>query len=315
MVFFVCPLVIMSLMKRVGILRGGQGSHYEKSLERGGKILSYIHDHLLGKWKPVDIFVDKEGVWHVSGVPVTPAELLHKVDVVWNEAHPTMARTLSHFGIPHVSVPAFSHGVAQSREMLAEHMRQAKELNIKIPKHIVFPVYQEDIDGEDKVAYATRRANEVFQKFPSPWTVRSLTPNPNMGVHVANTYPQLVEAIFDGVLQGESLLVEELIAGKEASMHSLSGFRGTDVYIFPPKDMSKENKEKLLPLVKKLHSHLNARHYLKSDFVVHPNRGVYLMNLDFSPDLNHDSPFCESCELVGAKPSHVIEHMLEEVMK
>ena len=40
-------------------------------------------------------------------------------------------------------------------------------LDINMPKHIVFPVYQEDFDGP-KEKYAEKKAGEVFQKFGPP---------------------------------------------------------------------------------------------------------------------------------------------------
>ena len=136
-------------MKRVGILRGGQGDHYEISLKKGGNIFSHIYEYLSHKWKPVDIFVDKEGIWHLGGKPVTLSQLLHQIDVVWNESHPSLGHEISRLGIPVVGPSLFSHGIRGSRRMLEEHIRKME--GIKMPRHIIFPVYQEDMDGESLI--------------------------------------------------------------------------------------------------------------------------------------------------------------------
>ena len=294
------------MIKRVGILRGGIGEHYESSIKRGGKMLSYFLEYLSDKWKPVDIFVDKDGVWHMAGRPIAPADLMHQLDVVWNESHPSLSQCLRELSIPQVTAPHFGHGISKSREMLREHIKEMEW--VKIPKHIVLPAYQEDIDSNpDK--YAIKYARKVFEKFPGPWMVKA------NAIHVARMFPELVGAIYDGARNGKNIMVEELIVGKEATVHSVAGFRGDSIYIFSPKNLSREEKERLEGLVKELHSHLGVKHYLKSDFVMHPNGGAYLLNIDFSLDLSPGSSFSQACELVGAKPPSVIEHMFESAFE
>ena len=131
-------------MKRVGILRGGTGDHYVSSLDKGGDILSHIFENLSDKYKTVDILIDKDGHWHVNGVPVVPADLLHKVDVVWNTAQPHLSLDLDNLSIPNVGNNSFSHMLDHSRDMLQEHL---KGTDISMAKSVVLPVYQPDFDG------------------------------------------------------------------------------------------------------------------------------------------------------------------------
>ena len=297
-------------MKKVGILRGGEGEHYESSLREGGEVLAHILENLSDKYKPVDILVDKNGVWHLQGVPITPASLMHQVDVVWDTSHPSHSAILENFSIPHVGAGHFSRVLEESRAMLEEHM---KGIGVNMPRHIILSLYQEDFDGP-KGKYAIKKAKEVHAKFGAPWMVKSLTPDLSIGVHVANTFPELINAIEDVVAHERSILVEELIAGKEASMHSVSGFRNEDIYIFPPLGMSTQEKDKLINLAKDLHVHLCANHYLNSQFVLHPKRGIFLTAIDFSPNLKKDSAFHQACQSVGAKMHQVIEHILERAL-
>ena len=292
--------------KRVGILRGGMGDYYETSLKEGGYVISHILD-LSDKWKPVDILIDKEGVWHASGVPIKPSDLINKVDVVWNSTHPSFSNVLKNLSIPNVGVSSFSFAFNNSRAILEEHM---KKIGVSIPKHIVIPLYQEDFDGPVE-KYVIKKAKAVFEKFSSPWMVKSFTPDLDMGIHIAKTFVELTDAIMDGVKHKKSILVEELIAGKDVSMHSVAGFRGEDIYTFLPGNFSSSEKEKLTNLTKDIYNHLGVSNYLKADFILSSNERIYLNNVEFSPNLKEGSHFSESCESVGAKMDDVVLHILE----
>ncbi len=306
--------------KRVGILRGGAGSQYKSSLEKGGEIIFFILQNMSGKCDVFDILVDKDYIWHMNGLPISPSDLAQKVDVVWNVSHPSLSNILDSLSIPNIGINPFSSSISSSREMLKKHI---EGVNVEMPRHIVLPVYQKDFDGPIE-RYSIKKAKEVFEKFSPPWIVQpaspslggSLTLNLNMGIHVAKTFPQLISAIEDCVNHGQSILVEEFIAGKIASVHSVTGFRGEDVYAFPPMnvlgDFSVDEKDKLINLAKDLHKHIGAKHYLKSSFVLNRRGKAYLINVELSPDLKPHSHFSTVAERVGAKMHHIVEHILEQ---
>jgi len=293
--------------KRIGILRGGKGEHYDNSLMRGGEVIAFIFENLSDKYKPVDIFVDKEGNWYAGGILMNPLDLGKKVDLVWNISHPNFSTFIKNLSVPTIKTSSYAKVIGNSRAMLQEHM---KKIGVDMPRHIVFPIYQADFDGP-KNEYALRKAKEVFEKFPAPWIVRSFIADKETGVHLAKTFPELAEAIEDVSNHSESILVEELISGKNAFMHTVSGFRGEDVYAFPVDNFSKNEKEKLTAMAKRIHQHLGALYYLKSNFVLNPQKGIYLTSVEFSPDLKSNSHFNRICESVGAKSNHVIEHIIE----
>jgi len=294
-------------MKRIGILRGGTGENYGASLRQGGELILYLNENLADKYKPVDILIDQDYIWHFGGLPVNPGDLVNKVDVVWNTSHPSFSNILESLSMPHVSPSSFSGILDGSKEMLRDHM---KKINISMPRFILLPVYQADFDGPRK-KYAVKKAKEVFEKFGSPWVVKSFTPDSSMGVHVAKTYPELVEAIEDGVKHEKSILIEELIMGKVAPVHAVAGFRGEDVYVFSLGNFSGDEKEKLISVAKDLYRHIGANHYLKSNFVITPRGKVSLLGIERFPDLRADSHFRQACENVGVKMHNVVEHILE----
>jgi len=304
--------------KIVGILRGGEWEDYERSLNDGRKLISHIFENLSHKWKPVDILIDKDGIWHFGGLPIEPAKLINKVRVIWNTSHPNYSKILQDLSIPNVGINHFSK-LLTSRELLKEHV---KKIGINMPRAFVIPVYQEDFDGplED---YVIKKAKEIFNKFSSPWIIKPLTEDLNIGIHLVKTFPELVEAIADDVKHKKSILVEEFISGKNISIHSVAGFRGEDIYTFPPVENKKDiiispgkftslEKEKLFKNTKSIFEHVSALHYLKSNFILHPKRGIYLTQIEFFPNLDKDFCFHKSCESVGTKAHNVVEHILEK---
>jgi D-alanine-D-alanine ligase len=309
------PEVKEKKLKRVGVLRGGAGKHYASSLQKGGEVISCIFENLGDKYKTFDILVDKDYVWHLNGLPINPGDLSSKVDIVWNTSHPSFSNILESLSIPHVGTGYFSFALQGSKDLLRDHV---KEIGVLVPKsYIIKKALGRSPMGE---------AKEVFEKFAGPWIVKSFTPDSNMaspvdvlrprGIHLAKTFPELVDAIEDGVNHEKSILVEEFILGKVASVHSVPDFRGQDIYTFPLGNsygiFSAPEKERLADVAKKLHKHIGAKHYLKSDFVLSPRGKIYLLQIDGTPDLNPSSHFGEVCASVGAKMSHVIEHILEQ---
>jgi D-alanine-D-alanine ligase-like ATP-grasp enzyme len=291
---------------RVGIIRGGEGSNYDQSIEHGGEILSYLHENLADKFKAVDILIDPEGVWHIQGLPIMPADLVHKIDVAWNTSGHDASVILDNIGIPYVGKNPVSSIFENNRSTYEEHL---KKIGVNIPKHLVLPIYQKDFD-KNLENYARKMGQEVFAKFGAPWTVRSYVPDKNLGIYVAKTYPELISSVYELAEKGKSILVEELIPGQEISMHSLSGFRGQHPYVFPLVKFAHKEKDTITRLAEDLHSHLDASHYLNSNFVINPNRGIFLTSISFIPDFSPDSHFYSMCEAVGAKPHHIIEHII-----
>lgn len=307
---------------RVGVLRGGAWDSYQESLDHGGDLLNMIAEHLNDKYKIVDILVDKDGIWHIGGLPIFPMDLSSKVDMVWNASHPSFGSVLKSLSMPHVSQDAFLVGLENNPDLLKDH---AKNMGFQIPRSILFPAYQEDIDG-NRADYSIRAAKKVHEKFGAPWVVKAHPSNPDMGIHVARTFGDLVSAIDDGVNHAGSILVQELIVGKEASVHTVPNFRShvpgmNNLYTFPvlPNEhstlkFSNTEREKLMEIARKVHKELGARHYLQSDLIITPSGRVYLVGIESTPDLEKGSHFEHSCESVGAKMHQVIEHILERAL-
>ena len=300
-------------IKRVGILRGGMGEGYQASLDRGAELIAHIAQNLSHKYKVIDVFVDRDGVWHLGGLPVNPADVCHKVDVIWNVADHELSLTIKKFSIPCISPSAFAQSIEKNDSFFREHLNN---IEVKMPRRMVLPLYQENFDGPRDL-YAIKKAKEVHAKFGAPWIVKSFTVDKTMGIHLAKTFPELVNAIEDGVNHKKSILVEEFIEGKIASLHTLRNFRNEDLYTFPLGNtygvFTEGEKKELESIARKLHQHLGAGEYLKSDFVLTPRRKIYLLGINLHPDLKPKSHFSEVVEQVGAKVHHLVDHILSRV--
>ncbi len=299
------------MQKRVGILRGGIGKNYRHSLRQGGEIIYYLSENLGRKYRPLDILIDQEGIWHLSGKPIQLADLMHRVDIVWNIAHANHSHSLDSLSVPHLSPAPYFSALKGSKKLLQEHLKTA---GVNLPRSIILPVYQADFDGPAD-RYALKKAIEIHEKFGAPWTVKSFSEDKNMAIHLAKTFPELVAAIEDGVRHKQSVLVEEFIYGKIASLHSVPNFRGQEIYTFPLSRalgaFSDTEKEKLHALAKHLHRHFGAGCYLRSDFLLTPRQKIYLLEFDNVPDLKPGSHFSQACELAGTQVPEVVEHLLE----
>src|SRR3989344_4597428 len=159
-------------MKRIGILRGWDAEYYNTSLKKGGEVILHLHENLADKYKPVDILIDREYMWYVSGLPINPSELVNKIDIAWNFSHPSVSNIIESLAIPHLRGNFFSGNSHTSRELLRDHM---KKIGVPMPRSIVLPLYQKDFDGADGSSlekYAIEKAKEVHEKFGAPWVVR-----------------------------------------------------------------------------------------------------------------------------------------------
>lgn len=328
-------------MIKVGVIRGGTSNEYEVSLASGAQVLLHLRgDKMKDRYLPIDIFIDRDGIWHINGIPTTLDKVAQKVDVIVNALHGDygedgkVQQQLEQWGIPYTGSGPFSSALGYNKSLAKDEFTK---LGIKTPKHILFPAYQEDFDGP-KDRYATQKAREVWGRISPPWIVKPLTGGSSMGIHVCKTFDSLVNAFHDGVNQKVSVLVEEFIIGKEATVGVIDNFRGKKVYTLPPveiripktstffdKDIkyngksleicpgnfTEEEKKELERLAALIHTGLDLSHYSRSDFMVHPKKGIYALEVNTLPGLTEESLMPKALEAVGSSLPEFIEHIIK----
>ena len=310
-------------MLKVGVIRGGISSKYQDSLETGKNILFHLRqDKFKDKYKAVDILIDRNGLWHLKGLPTNMEKIFHSVDVIFNALHGgygqdgKIQQILEQWQIPYTGSSPFASAMARHRTLAKERLHQT---GIKVPAHILFPVYQKDFDGPSET-YPIRQAKEVWEKLSPPLIVKSLYENPQMATHICQTFPELVHAIKDGMDNKVSILVEEFIEGKKTSIPVIENFRRKKLYVFPPLDkFSSDEKKELERLSSQIHFDLGLGHYSLIEFIVKSPLGrpsqFYVVKVDSQPSLSSNSHLAKHLETIGSNMAEFIEHVISEAKK
>lgn len=331
-------------MIKVGVIRGGISLEYEVSLNTGGNVLSHLRQKFSHKYKPIDILIDKHGDWHINGLPADMEKVFNSVDVIFNALHGDygedgkVQQLLDRLQIPYTGSRAFPSAISYNKALTKEKFFN---IGIKTPKHLLFPAYQKDFDGARDL-YAKQKAKEVLRQIPPPWIVKPLTSGSSMGMHLCKTLDELIYAFEVGVNENVSVLVEEFIEGKEATVGVINNFRGKNIYTLPPIEIripknkkffdyeakysgksqeicpgnfTQKEKEELEKLASIIHQELNLSHYSRSDFIVHPKKGIYALEVNTLPGLTDESLIPKGLRAVGSDLPELIDHLIKEALK
>lgn len=328
-------------MIKVGVIRGGVSSEYEVSLKTGSSILSHLRsDKLNKKYKTIDILIDKEGVWHINGKPVSMKDVFHSVDVIFNALHGDFGedgkvqQLLDLWGIPYTGSGSFASAVGFNKVLAKE---QFISLGVKTPNYLVIPQYKKELDGGIE-SYSKLISKKIHSKLSPPWIVKPLSGGSSVGMKMCHTYPELMDAFIDGVNKDTDVLIEEIIEGKEATVGVINSFRDKKVYILPsieiripqnkkffdyeakytgvseeicPGNFSRKEKAELERLAEIIHTGLNLEHYSRSDFIIHPKRGIYALEVNTLPGFTDESLVPKMLNAVGASVPEFIDHVIK----
>lgn len=317
---------------RVGVLRGGPSSEYEVSLRSGAAVLK----HLPEQYHPVDIFIDRAGDWHLHGVPYEPHRALAQIDVVFNALHGEygedggVQEILDAHATPYTGSGRFASAMAMNKAAAKGMLADA---GIKTP-------YYRLLRGEAGGSVA-RLARDLHRSFPQPSIVKPLAKGSSVGMTLARTVSDLVDALDSGFAASDTLLIEEFISGREATCGVIDDFRGERQYallpieIVPPPESpffdyyakysgaSKEicpgrfrrtEKEELQDLSRRIHAVLGLRHYSRADFIIHPRRGIYFLEVNTLPGLTSESLLPKALAAVGCEMPQFLEHVISLAM-
>lgn len=315
---------------RVAVLRGGPSHEYDMSLHTGSEVLK----HLPPSYKGIDILIDKDGVWHMNGTPKSPEKIFPHIDVVWNALH-------GHFGedgkIQHIlemhSIPHTGSSVLPSalgvNKILSKNI--FAKYGIRTPHSIA--VHKDEMSNA--------KIHEIFTTLPHPAIVKPASGGSSLGTKVVHTIPELVDALEEAFMYGEKVVVEEYITGREATCGIIKDFRDETLYALPVLEVKKPEghthhtfdhkmeggvefdhmsltaleKAEAKRVAMLAHRALGLAHYSRSDMIVHPKRGVFLLEVNSQPSLKEGSAFTHGLEHIGSSLSHFLEHILERARK
>ncbi len=293
---------------RVAVIRGGQSSGYDDSLKTGEHILSSLRD-MSENYEPLDIFISKDGEWHIEGLVREPHRALEHVDVVWNALHGLygedgqVQRILESLQIPFTGSSAVASALAMNKDMAK---RLYQEHSLLTPAH---ELITEDNLNEDRLI-------NIFRNYLPPMVVK---PTRQSGVSLAHTFDELKQSIKEAFTQSPRVLVEEFIKGDKVSCAVIEGAKGERIYALPPSSKSKlkltveENKE-IERMTKQAHEALGLSHYSSSDFIITPRKKIYILETHSLPPLHQDSLTHQSLQAIDWHPRDFVGHVLRLAM-
>jgi D-alanine-D-alanine ligase len=317
---------MMSRLK-ISLLRGGPSDEYEISLLSGQNALRNLTPD---KYSIEEVFIDKGGVWHVSGVPIAPERALFGTSVAVNALHGAygedgqVQRLLDQLNVPYTGAKQLGAAQSFNKDTAKKHY---KNNYLKTPHHQTLKVR----DGEDLYKIALK----IFREFPQPSVIKPIFGGSSKDIHFCSSFEDVYTAIDELSKKGEQFMVEEFIFGKEAAVgvvedwrgnkisslmpveiekeHPIFGYdnkyKGVNRNLYVPSRFSTEEKQMLDELAKEAHEALSLRHYSQSDFIISP-RGIYILETNSLPGLTEQSLLVEALQAGGSNLGEFLDHII-----
>lgn len=326
----------MKHIVRVGVLRGGPSNEYEVSLDTGSSVLTAIRKHHEHIFVPKDIFIDRKGIWHIDGIPFLPEDLYTKVDVVFNALHGNYGEDgkiqsfLETHGIPFTGSKSLGSAIGMNKSLTKKILN---DHGIKSP-------YWTEIASQKIRNLIEPEAKKLFNSFVFPAVVKPNSSGSSVGVSIVRTFPELMKALSLAIDHGEHVIIEEYIPGIEATCGVIENFRDQKLYALPPVEIrphggffdyeakyqnkseeivpanfSEDLKKSIEDLSKQIHHTLGLRHYSRSDFIIHPKRGIYALEVNTLPGLTQESLIPKSLRAIGSDIHELVEHLINLALK
>ncbi len=316
---------------RVGVVRGGPSSEYDVSLNTGASILQHIDRE---KYNPVDVLIDKRGLWHIGGLPISEERALRQVDVVVNAMHGeygedgTVQRLFEQFRVPHTGSGSLASAIAFNKGLTKHALRNA---GVKMAPHRMLGV-EDDLD---------RTLINIFRTLPQPSVIKPIAAGSSVGVTIAHNFDEFTIGVHHAFEISPKVMVEEFIKGREATVGVVDDFRGEKLYaLFPieiippvhkkffdyeakyggeteeicPGNFSAAEKDELQRLAKLVHETIGLSHYSRSDFIV-SRRGIYFLEVNTLPGMTNESLVPKAVRAAGSSLAHFIDHLIQLALK
>jgi len=293
---------------KVAVIRGGDSQGYDDSLKAGAHILSGLRE-AEEAFKPLDIFVSKDGEWHRDGLVHEPHHALRGTDVAWNTLHSSygsfvpVQRVIGSMHIPFIGSRAAASALSVNKDVVGKTYRDSL---LTSPGH-AFIVGDELDDGE---------LIRIFQSLIHPVRIRSYGTSDFVEPHIAYSFRELKEAVRGVMEHSPKVLVEEFIGGNEVFCTTIQKGRGENSSALEPivlrgkLNLRRDQRKKIMDMTERAHEALGLSHYSGSHFLVTPKNGIYVLKTDPSPIIHEDSPVYNSLTKAGWKTVDFVKHII-----
>jgi D-alanine-D-alanine ligase len=269
-------------------------------------------------------------VWHLSGASRKPEMAIKGLDVIFNATHGEFGEDgrlqaiLDNFNIPYTGSNAFASALAMNKPATKDVVAAN---GIKVAAHTL-------VTKDDNLHESLKLA---FRSVPSPYIVKPAVLGSSVGIALVHDFSDLEKAVRKTLTFADKVLVEEFIIGKEATVGVIDHFRNQERYSLIPVEIrvpkhksffdyeakytgiseeicpgtfSSDETFELQRLAVLAHDALNLRHYSRSDFIVHPKRGIFYLETNTLPGLTNESLLPKAIRAVGADVEDFIEHII-----
>jgi D-alanine-D-alanine ligase-like ATP-grasp enzyme len=275
---------------RVGVVRGGPGSQYEESLASGKHVL----DALRGRdtYTLQDIFIDRNGVWHVGGLARQPERIFPHIDIAINAVHEPFAQAVfeSH-RIPFTGSGSVGASLGANPTLAKKILRRH---GVLVPEHVVVR----------KGEHTPNSTRSFTEKYPHLRFVR--------GVGSFVDHEDLYNIAENHFASGdhEHLIVEEEIRGRPVVCAVIEGSTPGELYALKPiGEMYTSEIEPVQQAAVAAHKALGLRHYSVPHLIV--NRfGPHITSVSVTPPLRADAPFAQSLAGAGLSLADFLDHII-----
>src|SRR3989344_775639 len=315
---------------RVGVLRGGPSLEHEVSLKTGETVLR----NLSAKYSAKDIFISKEGEWHLDGKPAHHDRIFRQIDVVFNALHGEygedgkVQQLLEAFGVPYTGSGVITSALGMNKILARQAFKNA---GLKVP-------FGFELVLEKELA---ETAKDIFKKMPPPWVIKYPSGGSSVGVFIARNFDDLEGSLEKVSSFSSKILVEEYIRGREATCGVIDEFRNQKHYALPiveiippaqsdffsydakyggqtqelcPSNFDMPTKRAIETMAIKAHNAIGGRHYFRSDFILF-KKGIYLLEINTLPGLTAESLLPKALNAVGSSHKELLEHLISLALR
>lgn len=306
------------------VVRGGPSSEHDVSLKTGDAML-----YELARMGVVrDIRIRPDGVWEKNGRDVSPAAALEHADMVFNALHGEygedggIQRLFERLAVRYSGSGVVASALAMDKYRSVEYLRAH---DVKVP-HSVLVLRQEGV---------AKGASTIHQQMVMPVVIKPRSLGSSVGVTIARTQSEIRAGLGDVFERGQDAIAQEYLEGREATCGVIEGFRGEERYTLPvveirpthatffdhtakydgsteeivPGRFRDEERLRMQGIARTAHRILGLRHYSRTDFIVHPRRGIFVLEVNTLPGLTHQSLFPKALEAVGSNLGGLLEHV------
>ncbi len=317
----------------VAVLRGGPSSEYEVSLSTGAGVIEALMPESVCVR---DVIITRKGEWMVGGFVKTPEHALAGVDVAFIALHGTygedgtVQRILERIGVPYTGSTPYASALAMNKVLTKDFL---KSQGILMPQHMRV--------SRDGTADLRQTALTITQLFGPEYVVKPVSGGSSIDTVMVGSYAELVRALEVILDRVDTVMVEERIRGKEATVGVLEQYRGDPYYVMPaieivppahadffsadvkytgeteeicPGRFSSSERETLLDRARRVHTALGLRHYSRSDFMV-TDKDIYFLEVNTLPGLTSQSLFPKAIDAVGGSYTELVLHLLKLATK